>query len=277
MIKVQNLTPDIYYNRSRDFQFIGRLYDVVLNSVKTNADILYNIPLTDNSPDNIADLLATTLGFKIKHHYTAKQLKILCSVLPLALRNKGNIKSMIYVANAIINAEGCDQELEYDLEDNNTVLNLYLPPDLADVTILKDVFDYVLPAGMSCNITKQLVFNETAQTDIGVNDILTYKTGTQAYYDSNTLSILPQLSTDEISALTAANVGTTAGMLANSSIYKPTITYILLTSSTAPTDWATNYTSYYKVNKYGKYVQIEAGNTAPVYTANTYYSREETL
>lgn len=30
MIKVQNLTPDIYYNRSRDFQFIGRLYDVVL-------------------------------------------------------------------------------------------------------------------------------------------------------------------------------------------------------------------------------------------------------
>ena len=44
MIKLRNLTPDVYYNESRDFQFIGRLFDVVLNSVKTEADLLYNVP-----------------------------------------------------------------------------------------------------------------------------------------------------------------------------------------------------------------------------------------
>ena len=40
MIKLQDMTPDVYYNQSRDFQFIGRLYDIVLNSVKTNADLI---------------------------------------------------------------------------------------------------------------------------------------------------------------------------------------------------------------------------------------------
>ena len=40
MIKLQELTPSVYYEQSRDFQFIGRLYDIVLNYIKTNADNL---------------------------------------------------------------------------------------------------------------------------------------------------------------------------------------------------------------------------------------------
>ena len=53
MIKLRNLTPDVYYNESRDFQFIGRLFDVVLNSVKTEADLLYNVPLNDDSNEKM--------------------------------------------------------------------------------------------------------------------------------------------------------------------------------------------------------------------------------
>ena len=45
MIKLQNYTPEIYYKESRDFQFIGRLYDLVLNSIKTEVDLLYYLPL----------------------------------------------------------------------------------------------------------------------------------------------------------------------------------------------------------------------------------------
>ena len=41
MIRLQDMTPSVYYDQSRDFQFIGRLFDVVLNSVKTNADMVY--------------------------------------------------------------------------------------------------------------------------------------------------------------------------------------------------------------------------------------------
>lgn len=47
--------------------------------------------------------------------------------------------------------------------------------------------------------------------------------------------------------------------------------YTLLTSSTAPEDWATDWTDYYKkVNN--QYIQLD-DVSAPVYKANTYYSK----
>jgi hypothetical protein len=53
MIKLQNYTPEIYYKESRDFQFIGRLFDLVLNAVKTDADLLYHIPLSTDSDEKL--------------------------------------------------------------------------------------------------------------------------------------------------------------------------------------------------------------------------------
>ena len=61
MIKLQDYTPEVYYRESRDFQFIGRLYDLVLNYVKTNADLIYSLPLSDNSDNQFIDLMAMTL------------------------------------------------------------------------------------------------------------------------------------------------------------------------------------------------------------------------
>ena len=53
MIKLQELTPSVYYEQSRDFQFIGRLYDIVLNYIKTNADNLYTLPIGKNMDEKL--------------------------------------------------------------------------------------------------------------------------------------------------------------------------------------------------------------------------------
>ena len=65
MVKIQESVPQIYYNSSRDFQLIGHLFDLVLNSVKTEADLLFNLPLSTNSDDQLLDLLAFTLGLRL--------------------------------------------------------------------------------------------------------------------------------------------------------------------------------------------------------------------
>ena len=64
MIKLQNLTPEIYYKQSRDFQLIGRLFDIVLNYVKTNADNLYSLPIGNDMNENLLNLLSYTLVLK---------------------------------------------------------------------------------------------------------------------------------------------------------------------------------------------------------------------
>ena len=51
MIKTKNLTPENYYKQSRDFQLIGRIFDFVLNYLKTNVDAVSNNPFSEDFED----------------------------------------------------------------------------------------------------------------------------------------------------------------------------------------------------------------------------------
>ena len=76
MIKFANQVPSVYPSASRDFQYLGWLIDIVLNSVKHNVDDLYDLP--NNQADiKLTELLALTLGFKVKRNYDQKQLSAL--------------------------------------------------------------------------------------------------------------------------------------------------------------------------------------------------------
>ena len=171
MIKLQDLTPSIYYEQSRDFQFIGRLYDIVLNYIKTNADNLYTLPIGKNMDEKLLNLLAFTLGFQSKHHYNSKQLLAICSVLPLILKNKGSLNAILIAVNSILYAEGINQALNYEFKDNNLVL--YLSPDLSDLTLLKDIMIYILPAGIGCDMIKEIQSVNKIETILTTKDEVT--------------------------------------------------------------------------------------------------------
>ena len=121
MIRLQDLVPNVYYEKSRDFQFIGRLFDIVLNSVKTNSDTLYNLPSGKNKDERLLNLLAFTLGFQPKHHYNSKQLEAICSVLSLVIKNKGSLNAIIIATNAILHAEGLTQPLSYSVAPGESI------------------------------------------------------------------------------------------------------------------------------------------------------------
>ena len=171
MIRLQDYTPEVYYNESRDFQFIGRLYDLLFNHAKTNVDLLEALPLSDNLDSQFVELLSLTLGFRPKHKYTSKHLKAICSCLAEIFRNKGTIKAIKLACNAIFNAEGINEELTYELKEENTHLILYLPATLYDTTLLTDLFDYILPAGLTCNIIRITKASIAADTNIAIEDL----------------------------------------------------------------------------------------------------------
>lgn len=175
MIKLQNLTPEVYYKESRDFQLLGRLFDLVLNAVKTDTDLLYNLPLSTNSDEKLLELLALTLGFKPKHQYNARNLKAVCSVFSEILRNKGSIKAIKIACEALFNSMDISQQLDYDFTKgkDNTELNLYIAQDFGDITLLNDLLSYVLPAGMSCNIIREFHILTDSNTNIGISDLVT--------------------------------------------------------------------------------------------------------
>ena len=209
MIKLQDLTPSIYYEQSRDFQFIGRLYDIVLNYIKTNADNLYTLPIGKNMDEKLLNLLAFTLGFQSKHHYNSKQLLAICSVLPLILKNKGSLNAILIAVNSILYAEGINQALDYEFKNNNLVL--YLSQDLSDLTLLKDIMIYILPAGIGCDMIKEI------QSINKIKTILTTKDEITVYKDvaSNFNKILDVRNDDIKEMLASGKPANNTGMLVN--------------------------------------------------------------
>ena len=207
MIKLQNYTPAIYYNESRDFQLLGRLFDIVLNSVKTEADLIYNLPFNDNSNDNLLKLLALSLGFKPKKQYNSKYLRAVCSVFLTVLRQKGSIKAVQTLCDALFKAADSDIALDYDFTPgkNNTELNLYIPQEFGDISLIVDVLSYVLPAGMSYNIVRELRFKVEVNTEVHLHDeFKIYSSGdtpntegTNYGYSDAAMSMIPTLPIEE--------------------------------------------------------------------------------
>ena len=214
MIKLQELTPSVYYEQSRDFQFIGRLYDIVLNYIKTNADNLYTLPIGKNMDEKLLNLLAFTLGFQSKHHYNSKQLLAICSVLPLILKHKGSLNAILIAVNSILYAEGINQALDYEFKDNNLVL--YLSPDLSDLTLLKDIMIYILPAGIGCDMIKEI------QSVNKIETILTTKDEVKWYKKETTTlnKILNPRNEADLAILASGRPAGNAGMLVNITSWK---------------------------------------------------------
>ena len=152
MINVYDQVPSVYTSASRDFQYLSWLINIVFNSVKHNVDDLYNLPNSKVAPE-IAQLLATTLGFKIRRQYEQKQLEALVSVLPSVIRLKGTTEAIQLVGQALLRAAG--SEHLFSCETINNCVVITIPKSLVDTNLFIDVLPYILPAGITCKIIRQ--------------------------------------------------------------------------------------------------------------------------
>ena len=172
MIKFSNQVPSVYTSASRDFQYIGWLIDIVLNSVKHNVDDIYNLPNNGADP-KLTELLAMTLGFKIKRNYDQKQLSALVAALPRILKYKGTKTAITMAGNVLLAASGASGSFTINEEKLATgELEVTFPVGLIDISLFTDLLDYILPAGMTCHIIRQNLVDRHYATELDMTDAL---------------------------------------------------------------------------------------------------------
>lgn len=176
MIRFKDQVPTVYTRASRDFQYLSWLIDVVLNSVKHNVDSLYDLP-NSQVDSKLTELLAMTLGFKVKRNYNQKQLAALVAALPKILKYKGTETAVRYAGNALIAASGATGSFQSEIKDGE--LQVRLPEELIDIALFNDLLPYILPAGISRRVirsnnvtrsfTTKLLYNDNATVDLVAN------------------------------------------------------------------------------------------------------------
>ena len=173
MIKFYDQVPQIYSNASRDFQYLGWLISIVLNAVKHNADDLYDLPNSKVDP-KLTELLALTLGFKVRRNYDKDQLNALVSVLPVLLKYKGTKYAIETAGETLLKASGAIGLFSCDITGNQVTATF--PEELVDITLFNDLMPYILPAGMCCRTIRKTAIPGKADTvEISYADAIIYE------------------------------------------------------------------------------------------------------
>lgn len=218
MIKTYRQVPEYYYNESRDFQFIGRIFEAVLNHSKTAIDCLKNNPLSRDSDPRLLDLVATTFGFESKHPYDVNDLKALCNSFASILRIKGTKKAIEDCVRVLLKSQNINEKFDVIIQTDilngdDTVFDrsvtIYVPSSVGDIALLEDMLDYVLPAGFTYEIVTATVVKQKPVTDIGYAAEINYSGNISTPQLGSVTRGRVTLSDDEIENAENANAGIT--------------------------------------------------------------------
>ena len=216
MIKFQDQVPAVYPSASRDFQYLCWLMNIVLNSVKHNVDALYDLP-NSKADARLTELLAMTLGFKVKRNYDQKQLEAIVAALPRILKYKGTKTAIDMAGHALIAASGASGDFSSKVENGELVVTL--PVELVDISLFTDLLTYILPAGMTYHIKREnrKIYGYTTELTYNAIPIAQFEPDFELKpYDNYTFNDEP------FGISTLFNVGSSAPTMANYLDYGPT-------------------------------------------------------
>lgn len=190
-MKINNLVPEIYCRGSRDFEFISRLFEVIFNYVKTGSEIVNSNLDSDKVNPFLIELLCNTLGFTLKHKYITKDLVYIASAFSSLLKKKGTLESVEEAIVLLLNSQKINTPYVLTFNETTKELSIVLPPEMSDIILLEDLFDYILPAGITITLSTTSTYGNV-DTKINVNDSLTYNwlssSETGQIYNSNSPS-----------------------------------------------------------------------------------------
>ncbi len=164
MFRVQDNVPEIYINKSRDFQLLCRLWEGSWAGVKYNIDSIINSLDPFTIKGEMLELLATKVGFFTEENLDDNVLRYIISSFKYALRYKGSKRGIKIAFMAILNSEHIlleESQVIIDIinkeDKGNTLVDRYeivinTPQAIKNTLALREYLKYILPPGYSYTI-----------------------------------------------------------------------------------------------------------------------------
>lgn len=162
MLRFQEMVPDWYIEKSRDFQVLCRLYDYTMNGVKFNIDTMQSLTDTRTVKDSVLPLVGDKFGIYDKDAYTNRYL---LEALPIASKYKGSMKAVNILLNAFLDSmdifdyalvfhardEESAKEISEMLHRKISPYSLFIIfssfPSLTNLRVLNEYINRVIPSG----------------------------------------------------------------------------------------------------------------------------------
>lgn len=152
MFRLQDNTPEVYTQQSRDFQLFCRLYDCINNGVMFDISTMPNILDANLVNDLILPLMCTKVGFFPKDEYDSEILRNIISIFPYAIKHKGTKIGIEVAVFAILKGESNSENLINVLIDSSKhSITINTLKAIKNQKALDDLLSYIIPTGYFYN------------------------------------------------------------------------------------------------------------------------------
>lgn len=158
-LKLKNNVPDTYIKRSRDFQLLCDVFDVMNLGVKFDIDTLSSLSDTSRCRSSMLGYLQHKLGLHMDTYVTDDTLRTILKCFPYIVKKKGSregITQAICLFLYIMHCHGrCDVDV-YNVNNpsdvsGNYIVEVSVEESLPDADILVNLLKYVIPFGYKVN------------------------------------------------------------------------------------------------------------------------------
>lgn len=171
MFRLQNHVPEVYVDKSRDFQLFCRLYDSCFSGVKFSIDSMARVTDTKHCDSSVLELLKTKLGLFSTIDVDASELRYLLQAFPTIMRYKGSKRSVEYIKVLYTKMYSNVSVPEVEFGDDCTLRFIFSEPPKNDKLLL-ELLKYVLPTGYI--ISYDVAESKEYRTYLNTQDRLVY-------------------------------------------------------------------------------------------------------
>jgi hypothetical protein len=152
MFRLQDNVPEVYVQKSRDFQLFCRAYDSLFNGTKYLIDSVTHTSNTMECNNTLLRLLANKLGLFTNLNLPDIELRYVLCAFPILIRYKGSLTSIEYTIRVFQRLSKLTN-LSYDIDIDNTTkqISLIFSVDVANDALLYDLLSYIIPTGYTCS------------------------------------------------------------------------------------------------------------------------------
>lgn len=122
IFRLQNNVPDVYVNKSRDFQIFCRLVDLYFATTKNGADGVLKTLSATTCPDSLLQLLQSKVGY-ISYDVTvySEQLRKILDVFPYIIKQKGTYAGIYKTVGLFLRINNINTKYQVDIINKNFV------------------------------------------------------------------------------------------------------------------------------------------------------------
>lgn len=164
-VQLENMVPEYYVNRSRDFQLLCRTLNVFLGASEEQSRKIVSNWDVETLDESLLPLMARKLGFLGNDYIPPKILRNICKAWPRILKYKGTLQAVREAAYAVFSAYQEIYSLEVVKKDGDPfTIVIISSASQGDEYYLDLILPYLVPAGMAWEYILGLVRKTTVQT-----------------------------------------------------------------------------------------------------------------